>query len=63
MATSNVEDYLKQIFLIEQGGPGERASNGALAAALGVTPASVTTMVKTLAESAWSITRRMVARD
>ncbi|MBP1606319.1 MAG: ideR [Acidobacteria bacterium] len=51
MATSNVEDYLKQIFLIEQGGPGERASNGALAAALGVTPASVTTMVKTLAES------------
>ena len=51
MVTSAVEDYLKQIFLLEQQGPAARASNGALAGVLGVTPASVTTMVKTLAES------------
>lgn len=51
MATSSVEDYLKQVLMIEQRDPGARASNGALASALGVSPASVTTMVKTLAES------------
>jgi DtxR family Mn-dependent transcriptional regulator len=51
VATSSVEDYLKQILMLEQRGLGLRASNGALASALGVSPASVTTMVKTLAES------------
>jgi len=50
-ATSTVEDYLKQIYLIEERDASARASNGALAAAVGVTPASVTTMMKTLAES------------
>jgi DtxR family Mn-dependent transcriptional regulator len=51
MASSTVEDYLKQIFMLEQQRPSARASNGAIASALGVTPASVTTMVKTLAEA------------
>jgi DtxR family Mn-dependent transcriptional regulator len=51
MATSTVEDYLKQMVLEEQRTPGSRVSTGALAGALGVTPGSVTAMVKTLAES------------
>ncbi len=51
MASSTVEDYLKQILLLEQRGDDARATNGALAAAMGVTPASATTMVKALAES------------
>lgn len=51
MASSTVEDYLKQVLLLEQRGPDARATNGALAAAMGVTPASATTMVKALAES------------
>jgi DtxR family Mn-dependent transcriptional regulator len=51
MPSSTVEDYLKQILVLEQQGPGARATNGALASALGVTPASVTTMVKALAEA------------
>jgi DtxR family Mn-dependent transcriptional regulator len=50
MASSTVEDYLKQILLEEQRSGG-RVPTGALAAALGVTPGSVTTMVKTLADS------------
>jgi DtxR family Mn-dependent transcriptional regulator len=49
--TSTVEDYLKQIELGEQRAPGARVSTGALAAALGVTPGSVTAMLKTLADS------------
>lgn len=51
MPTATVEDYLKQILIGELGAPGERVSTGALATALGVTPGSVTAMVKTLAES------------
>ena len=51
MATSSVEDYLKQILQLEQQGPSARASNGAIASALAVTPGSVTTMVKTLADA------------
>lgn len=51
MPSSTVEDYLKQILLLEQRGDDARATNGALAAAMGVTPASATTMVKALAES------------
>lgn len=50
MATSTVEDYLKQILMLEQQGASERASNGAIASALDVTPGSVTTMVKALAD-------------
>jgi len=50
MPTSTVEDYLKQIQLAEEREPGARVSTGALAAALEVTPGSVTTMIKALAD-------------
>lgn len=49
MPTSAVEDYLKTIYDMEQ--VGARATTSALAARLGVQPASVTGMVKRLAES------------
>jgi DtxR family transcriptional regulator, Mn-dependent transcriptional regulator len=51
MATSTVEDYLKQILMLEQQGASRRASNGEIASALDVTPGSVTTMVKALADA------------
>lgn len=51
MATSTVEDYLKQIYLEEQRSPGALVSTGHIAAALKVTPGSATSMMKTLAES------------
>ncbi len=51
MPTSTVEDYLKQILLEEQGRGGERVPTGRVAQALAVTPGTVTTMVKTLADS------------
>ena len=48
MLSSTVEDYLKQMYLQQQG---ERVvSTGRLAEALGVTPGTATTMVKSLAE-------------
>ncbi|MCP4203457.1 MAG: metal-dependent transcriptional regulator [bacterium] len=51
MPTSTVEDYLKQISLEEQREPGRRVGMGRIAAALELTPGTVTTMVKTLADS------------
>lgn len=48
VATSTVENYLKHILLLSEGG-GELVSMGALAGALGVVPGTVTTMVKALA--------------
>ncbi|MFQ5524833.1 MAG: metal-dependent transcriptional regulator [Thermoanaerobaculia bacterium] len=51
MATSTVEDYLKQISLEEQRRPGKRVGMGRIASALELTPGTVTTMVKTLADS------------
>ena len=51
MATSTVEDYLKRILLEEQGGDGPPVSPGRIAAALSVTPGTVTAMLKTLAAS------------
>ncbi len=51
MATSTVEDYLKQILLEEQRAPGKRVGMGVIAGALELTPGTVTTMVKTLAGS------------
>jgi DtxR family Mn-dependent transcriptional regulator len=50
MATSTVEDYLKQILLEELEGGGGRVSTGRIAQALGVTPGTVTSMLKTLAD-------------
>jgi DtxR family Mn-dependent transcriptional regulator len=51
MPTSTVEDYLKQIALAEPRQPGRRVGMGQIATALGLTPGTVTTMIKTLAES------------
>ncbi len=48
MATSTVENYLKAIFQ-RAPGPGATVATGAMAEALGVTPGTITTMVKHLA--------------
>jgi DtxR family Mn-dependent transcriptional regulator len=50
MPTATVEDYLKSILLAEERGGAERVTTGAVAAALAVTPGTVTTMLKTLAD-------------
>lgn len=49
MATSTVENYLKHVLLLSEGGDG-LVSMGALATALAVVPGTVTTMVKALAD-------------
>ncbi|HEX9800604.1 MAG TPA: metal-dependent transcriptional regulator [Thermoanaerobaculia bacterium] len=52
MPTSTVEDYLKRILLEqERHGGGERVPTGQIATALAVTPGTVTSMLKALAES------------
>src|SRR3954468_21877629 len=54
MATSTVENYVKQLYLAQQSapaGPGELVSMGRLASAMRVVPGTVTTMVKALADS------------
>jgi DtxR family transcriptional regulator, Mn-dependent transcriptional regulator len=48
MPTSTVENYLKAI-LVRSEGPDAVVSTGAIAEALGVTPGTITTMVKSLA--------------
>lgn len=48
MATSTVENYLKQILLLSEGAD-DLVSMGALATALAVVPGTATTMVKSLA--------------
>ena len=45
--TQNIQDYLKEIYTLTDGG--EAASTTALAARLGIAPASVTGMVQKLA--------------
>lgn len=50
MPSSTVENYLKQLYLQQQAGEGP-VGTGRLAAALAVTPGTVTSMVKTLADS------------
>lgn len=49
MATSTVENYLKQILLLSEGSD-ELVSMGVLAESLAVVPGTVTTMVKALAD-------------
>lgn len=49
MATIAVENYLKHVLLLSEGGD-ELVSMGALAGALAVVPGTVTTMVKALAD-------------
>ncbi|MEM8873764.1 MAG: metal-dependent transcriptional regulator [Planctomycetota bacterium] len=52
MASTTVEDYLKQVYLAErEGGGGPLVAMGVLASAVGVTPGTATTMVKSLAEA------------
>lgn len=51
MASATVENYLKQLLLEQQQFPGELVPMGRLAAAMGVTPGTATTMVKALVES------------
>src|SRR5689334_10382936 len=54
MASSTVENYLKQIYLEQQqlrGGAGELVPMGRLASAMAVTPGTATTMIKALAEA------------
>ena len=51
MATSTVEDYLKCIFHAQERAPGTLVATGQIASALDLAPASVTAMVKTLADS------------
>ena len=51
MPTSTVEDYLKCILHEERKRPGALVATGAIAAALGVAPGTVTAMMKTLTES------------
>lgn len=51
MATSTVENYIKQIYLQQQESAGELVPMGRLAAAMGVVPGTATAMVKTLADS------------
>ncbi|REK10305.1 MAG: metal-dependent transcriptional regulator [Planctomycetota bacterium] len=50
MPSLTVENYIKAIFQICQAGEGQ-AATGQLAAALGVSPGTVTSMLKTLSES------------
>lgn len=50
MPSSTVEDYLKQIYLMQLETP-ELVSMGKLAAAMGVVPGTATSMIKTLADS------------
>ena len=50
MASSTVEDYVKQICVLQSEGP-ELVSMGKLAAAMGVVPGTATSMIKALADS------------
>lgn len=51
MPSSTVEDYIKQLYLEQQRTPGALVPMGQLAEAMGVVPGTVTTMMKTLADS------------
>lgn len=51
MPSATVENYLKRLYLLQQGTPGRPVAMGKLAGAMGVVPGTATTMVKALAES------------
>lgn len=51
LASSTVEDYLKQLYLKQQHAPDKLVAMGQLAGAMGVVPGTATTMVKALADS------------
>ncbi|HMO50713.1 MAG TPA: metal-dependent transcriptional regulator [Kiritimatiellia bacterium] len=50
MPTSTIEDYVKQVFLIQQKQPGLPVPMGRLSEAMGITPGTTTTMVKSMAD-------------
>jgi len=51
MASSTVENYVKQLYLEQQQVPGELVPMGKLAAAMGVVPGTATAMIKTLSDA------------
>ena len=51
MASLTIENYVKAIYQISVGQEGRAAATGKLAEALGVSPGTVTSMLKTLSES------------
>jgi DtxR family Mn-dependent transcriptional regulator len=51
MASSTVEDYIKQLYLEQVAMPGELVPMGKLASAMQVTPGTATAMIKTLADA------------
>lgn len=51
MATSTVENYIKQLYVEQSRTPGQLVQLGKLAAALDVVPGTVTTMIRTLADA------------
>lgn len=51
MASLTIENYVKTIYQISAGQDGRSAATGKLADALGVSPGTVTSMLKTLSES------------
>ena len=51
MPSVTVENYLKQLYLSQQGEPDRLVAMGKLAGAMGVVPGTATTMVKALADS------------
>ena len=51
MATSTVENYLKQLYLEQQQSPHQLVPMGKLATIMGVVPGTATSMVKALADS------------
>ncbi|HEV7508033.1 MAG TPA: metal-dependent transcriptional regulator [Thermoanaerobaculia bacterium] len=51
MASSTVENYLKQLYLEQPASDGEMVPMGRLAVAMGVVPGTATSMVKALADS------------
>lgn len=51
MASVTVENYLKQIYLLQQRERGHRVAMGALATAMQVVPGTATSMIKALADS------------
>src|ERR1700728_2330408 len=51
MATSTVENYLKQLYLQQRSAEGGKVPMGRLATAMGVVPGTATSMVKALADS------------
>src|SRR5580700_8124791 len=51
MATSTVENYLKQLYVEQRSAAGEIVPMGRLASAMGVVPGTATSMVKALSDS------------